>query len=422
MILFTKIVCVSWNAALQVDKVWSLISSSNSLNLHTSSYFYLVSRLVFNLVSCDKQLVTELFHHLMELWRVVDFVLIVHWSIFCEGCHVTVVQDSWDDWLREHSLSTVLNDGSSDEIETVDFSHLKRLKPSQIMVSLGPTWRVLGAWHIAEVFHLVNQVTEEDWIKDVDLCFLCLVWIDRSDTSLDNCLYTFDSCLTEITVDLVVSSISLCSLNDVVLWEVFHNLVFLVPVSCSLRVDAVKRVQELTDFFKLTFNLKLWVLKSNPWLHWHDWVHQNSWLGSHDFVDVFFKALTKLWWDLIYTTDERITECRVALSMGSFPHTGRWVECRPFWIVVDIESIHTGSDSPLANVKCFDCDIEQISLLLTISWNWIELWKLDRFNAFWVLYLLWFDYWLCECIVLQVINAMNSLTKWHMLNWLRCLI
>jgi hypothetical protein len=41
------------------------------------------------------------------------------------------------------------------------------------------------------------------------------------------------------------------------------------------------------------------------------WVHQDGGLGAHDFIDVFFKALSELRRNLVQTADQGVAECWV---------------------------------------------------------------------------------------------------------------
>ena len=127
------------------------------------------------------------------------------------------------------------------------------------MVGLSPTWVVVCGCEILEVLNDIKSVTEEDIVVDKHLAFRWLIGVKRSEISLDNCNCSLSGSLKEVVVDLLNSSVSLCSLWKTVHWEVLDKLVLLVPISDASRVQAEERIYNIgygclvTDLVLLPF-------------------------------------------------------------------------------------------------------------------------------------------------------------------------
>jgi len=113
------------------------------------------------------------------------------------------------------------------------------------MVGLSPAWVVVCSCEILEVLNDINGVTEEDVVVDIYLAFCWLIGVKRSEISLDNCDCSLRCSLKEVVVDLLNSSVSLCSLWQTVHWEVLDKLILLVPISDASRVQAVERIHNI---------------------------------------------------------------------------------------------------------------------------------------------------------------------------------
>ena len=56
----------------------------------------------------------------MEVLAEVDSLLVVYRPVLGKRRHVGVVQDSWNDRLSEHSLSSVVDDSRGNEVKAVN--------------------------------------------------------------------------------------------------------------------------------------------------------------------------------------------------------------------------------------------------------------------------------------------------------------
>lgn len=92
-------------------------------------------------------------------------------------------------------------------------------------------------------------MAEEDGVEHVHLHVLVFIGVDWLDITLDDCHSPFGCRFTEIIVNLVNSPVSLGPLNNIIFLEISDNLVFFIPVSGSLWINAIERVQEVSELF-----------------------------------------------------------------------------------------------------------------------------------------------------------------------------
>lgn len=72
-----------------------------------------------------------------------------------------------------------------------------------------------------------------------------LIRIEGSKVTFDNGNSALTGCVQEVTINFLDCAVSLGPLPYVLFWEIFYNLVLLVPVSNTFWVQAIKRVDHL---------------------------------------------------------------------------------------------------------------------------------------------------------------------------------
>ena len=135
------------------------------------------------------------------------------------------------------------------------------------MVGLSPAWVVVCSCEILEVLNDIKSVTEEDVVVDIYLAFCWLIGVKRSEISLDNCDCSLRCSLKEVVVDLLNSSVSLCSLSEIGFWEIFDQLIFFVPISDTSWVQTIEGVDYI-GYSSLVADLILFpFLERGPVMH-----------------------------------------------------------------------------------------------------------------------------------------------------------
>lgn len=203
----------------------------------------------------------------MEFRIALDALLLVDGTIFSQAAQLRVVQDSWDDRLSYDSVSTIVDDCGGKEVQFVDLKELERAETRHVMVGLSPTWVVVGSCEILEVLHDVKSVTEEDIVVDKHLAFCRFIGVKSSEIALNNSNGSLSSSLKEVVVNLLYSSVPLCSLWKTVHWEVLDKLILFVPISDSSRVQAVERIYNLCYGCLVAHLILLPFFKRGPMIH-----------------------------------------------------------------------------------------------------------------------------------------------------------
>ena len=73
-----------------------------------------------------------------------------------------------------------------------------------------------------------------------------LIRIEGSKVTFDNGNSALTGCVQEVTINFLDCTVSLGPLPYVLFWEIFNNLVLLVPVSNTFWVQTIKGVDYLT--------------------------------------------------------------------------------------------------------------------------------------------------------------------------------
>ena len=106
------------------------------------------------------------------------------------------------------------------------------------MVCLRPAWVLVRLSHILEVVKRVDRVREEDKVVNKDLRFSLLRRVQRRNTSLHDSHRSLGCRVQKVVVNLGNGPVSLSALRHIVLREILHDLVLLVPVANAFGVKA----------------------------------------------------------------------------------------------------------------------------------------------------------------------------------------
>lgn len=121
-------------------------------------------------------------------------------------------------------------------MQSVYFEDLELPEPGEVVVCLRPAWVLVRLRHILEVVKRVDSVREEDQVVNKDLRFPLLRRVQRRNASLHDGHRSFGCRVQKVVVNLGNGPVSLSALRHIVLREILHNLVLLVPVANALGI------------------------------------------------------------------------------------------------------------------------------------------------------------------------------------------
>lgn len=78
----------------------------------------------------------------MELLACKNSLMLVDATIFGKGCKVIVVKDSRNDTLSDDSMSTVVNNSCSENMQTFAIKNLKSSQTKEVVICLSKAWIV----------------------------------------------------------------------------------------------------------------------------------------------------------------------------------------------------------------------------------------------------------------------------------------
>lgn len=232
----------------------------------------------------------------MELLVGLDRLLLIDCAVLCQARQLAVVQDTWDDALSNYSVAPVVDYRRRDVVQAIHLEHLQLSEAREVMVGLRPTRVLIRLCHVFKVIVGVNCVRKENQVIDEDLRFPLLSRIQRRDAALHDGCCSLGRSVQKVVVDLGYGSVSLSALGHVLLREILHNLVLLVPVANALGIEAEKWVDYLAELAlraDRTHFLVIFFLES-PMVHLQGRLSQEVLFGIQNLVHVDFQVLAEL--------------------------------------------------------------------------------------------------------------------------------
>ena len=240
MIVFTLVVGVSWEQALEVHEVASFVCASNAFDLDAASNFDFFIFAIDDFIYLNVHLFAYFLHQIMKLLSSMYSLTFVNCTIFGKSRKISVVQYAWYYTLADYTMASVVYNGGRQVAQAFNFEVLEGSQATQIVVCLAPAWVVLEAGKVPEVVHLVKSEAEEDVVVYEHLGILVLIRIQCGQTSFDNGNSTLSCSCKKIIVDLLQSSIPLASLSHITFGEILDHLILFVPVSHATWVQTVQ--------------------------------------------------------------------------------------------------------------------------------------------------------------------------------------
>lgn len=223
----------------------------------------------------------------MECFSRYDVFLLVDGPVFSKTAQVAIIQNSWDDWLTDDSMTAVIHKASCEMEQIGNFCTLQDLDSLEVVIRLGE-WRVrIAGCGVRVAERDVDGEREENLVVDVDVLSHWLVRVQGYYFTFDNGDRSLGCGFDKVTVHFSDSTVFLHPLNVVINWEVLDDLELFVPIMELFQVDTMQGIYGLSE--------NLWLAYFDDWLWWLDpacvrllrWGHEEG-LGVEDTIQVDF--------------------------------------------------------------------------------------------------------------------------------------